>query len=685
MEPEDWFPESMLGKRDPDDFQVIMDELASSQRGKRFKFEDVALLLLENQEIIEEKEKTILQGPENMQKDDIYKRIGVEDPEVMGWITNLVAKMASDMFEIELYDTDNENGALTLENMIKNRLLSIHKNMGKEFHKVFPDSDVARAEITNDRKMRRWMDANEQGFAPIGMAAIFEKVHHRRDRLKHDLKGNVLKGKKFRLETRSASRTYQWMERRNYEKYVESWVNVESNRTEPILATYGSSAGMADRFVAKIRESLGLGVDLWTFGTETVPYVLKMLLDQRMNIVYAIGEWVKKSYSILVFVSKLHEYGIIDHYETWNQVELEMLSLQQYLDAKKILDSSVSTPRRGSLRRDIEGIIQAWMLDSKEEHPEGGIWRLPIEVISHIISLMNRSHVLMVYGTHGKYMETTGEGYETFYNWMFRIPFPTWEADQLGLWSAFFMKDIGPLKIGRTRRIRRIQRLWNAEENKKIIGKSISTAITVAKAIENATGDKLNLWEHLQKIMITSKTLLMDNIDQLKLVNDELFKKFSTARYYEEIRRELIPIVQRASPTIAWNTDVRNFYDLLVFHMQEYILRFGIRTMKSAEELLNDDLVRLLKPLNRLPEDFETIPTEEIPDMLNTIVLDLINDVMYTEIRASVDALEAVLGIQYEIDEMLHQYAPGEYEKPERRYTASGRKIRNFLSSLFVY
>jgi hypothetical protein len=442
---------------------------------------------------------------------------------------------------------------------------------------------------------------------------------------------------------------------------------------------------MADRFVAKIRESLGLGVDLWTFGTETVPYVLKMLLDQRMNIVYAIGEWVKKSYSILVFVSKLHEYGIIDHYETWNQVELEMLSLQQYLDAKKILDSSVSTPRRGSLRRDIEGIIQAWMLDSKEEHPEGGIWRLPIEVISHIISLMNRSHVLMVYGTHGKYMETTGEGYETFYNWMFRIPFPTWEADQLGLWSAFFMKDIGPLKIGRTRRIRRIQRLWNAEENKKIIGKSISTAITVAKAIENATGDKLNLWEHLQKIMITSKTLLMDNIDQLKLVNDELFKKFSTARYYEEIRRELIPIVQRASPTIAWNTDVRNFYDLLVFHMQEYILRFGIRTMKSAEELLNDDLVRLLKPLNRLPEDFETIPTEEIPDMLNTIVLDLINDVMYTEIRASVDALEAVLGIQYEIDEMLHQYAPGEYEKPERRYTASGRKIRNFLSSLFVY
>ena len=58
---------------------------------------------------------------------------------------------------------------------------------------------------------------------------------------------------------------------------------------------------------------------------------------------------------------------------------------------------------------------------------------------------------------------------------------------------------------------------------------------------------------------------------------------------------------------------------------------------------------------------------------------------MYTEIRSSVDALEAIRGIEHEIEKMLHQYAPRTYKKPERNYTDSGRRIRNFLHYQFVY
>jgi len=96
-----------------------------------------------------------------------------------------------------------------------------------------------------------------------------------------------------------------------------------------------------------------------------------------------------------------------------------------------------------------------------------------------------------------------------------------------------------------------------------------------------------------------------------------------------------------------WRVYIRNYYDFNVLRTQKFMFKSGtgLLDFNAPEERLNKDLLPMLESLHRLPDNFERIPASEKPSELNKILLDLINDVMYTEIRSSVDALEAIRGI----------------------------------------
>ena len=681
-------PGTESGKRKRDDFGLIMTEIDE----KKPKSGDLADLLLDNREIVEEVEETILFLPENMRKDKIYQQHGIENPEYMGRITSLIANVAGQLFEIELYDTDNEDGARILDGMIKERLRSIYSNREEEIRKAIPDFNHPSEWITNAKKMSRWLDENEQGYAPIAMSVFVEKVQHRLYRIQYDAYGAELKGKKFRDASSIAASEYKYMTRRNYKKFVDSWTKVERNRIEDISNRYLTEPDIRNRFEAEIQKLfLELRMPRWKDEPKFVPYVLKMLLDQRINIVEAIGAWVTKSYSTFFFVTQLHKFDIIEHYETWNQVVIEMLSLEEYVNARQILDTSDPPPDpldplgMGYSRLDIKGLVESWA--SKEGE---GLWKLPWELIRDIIIQTN----LMVYETGGTYMKTTEGAYKRFYRWMFRGFFEVFAYGKTESLKNYILKkitdlgierfdnprdftqlDLLPLVTKRRRLEARMKRLGDAETNRKIIRNSISTALTIVQAMKDTTEDKSKIWKDLEKVMITSKVLLVENIEQLKLVNDRLFKNLKNARFYEELRTVIRALkLEERYPTIKWKTEIRNYYDFLVFGHQVYLFReFNIS--QDPEEELRIEFISMLDSLERLPDDFHYTK----PEMLNGIILELINDIMYTEIRSSIDALEAIRGIEHEIKKMLHQSAPREYEEPERKYTAFGRRIRNFF------